>query len=147
MDGQQYCNKTSHLIKQPTGYKLVSRTRKLKILKKYFFPLEFISVISVICNYYKFVTAKITTVPSQLSRWKDVEPAEFCCCLACSLLMPRVKQLEIDEYWAKDVLLLTPIFPQIMATDRFTHSASVTFLWQFDPFSREPCKNTAYSGT
>lgn len=86
----------------------------------YFLPLEFISVICTeINNYYNFLASRMTTLPSRLARWKDIEPAEFYCFLACSLLMPRLKKLEIDEYWAKDFLLLTPIFPQIMARDRY----------------------------
>lgn len=86
----------------------------------YFMPIEFVSAICTEINkYYSFIIRKLATVPSRLSRWKQIEPAEFYCFLACSLLMPRTKKLEVNEYWSTDSLLQTPVFSQIMSRDRY----------------------------
>lgn len=86
----------------------------------YFISFEFVSAICTQINkYFTFLTEKMTTVPMRLIRWKPIEPPEFYCFLACSLLMPRSKKLAVNEYWSKDPLLQTPIFSDIMARDRY----------------------------
>ncbi|CAH2008632.1 unnamed protein product [Acanthoscelides obtectus] len=51
--------------------------------------------------------------------WKDINLPELYVFLAITMLMPRVKKLEMKEYWSQDNLLHTAIFRQKMSRDRY----------------------------
>ncbi|KAG8225674.1 hypothetical protein J437_LFUL018486 [Ladona fulva] len=56
---------------------------------------------------------------SRLKRLTETNVPELYCFLAVSLLMPRMRKLDLKEYWSKDWLLSTPAFPAITTRDRY----------------------------
>jgi len=54
-----------------------------------------------------------------MPRWKPLNREEFYKFMALSALMGIVKKSTIKDYWSSDELLSTPIFPKVMARDRY----------------------------
>ena len=52
-------------------------------------------------------------------KWKSVDIPELYVFFAVTLLMTRVKKLNIKEYWTQDILLSTPVFGQTMSRNRY----------------------------
>lgn len=57
---------------------------------------------------------------SRLQQWWDVGIAEFYIFLAVTMLMTRNKHLTLEEHWSTDLLLMSPIFSNIMKRNRYT---------------------------
>ncbi|KAI8422672.1 hypothetical protein MSG28_006443 [Choristoneura fumiferana] len=55
-----------------------------------------------------------------LKKWQDVTIAEFYIFLTVCMLMTRNKRLKLDEHWATDHLLYSPIFGALMGRSRFS---------------------------
>lgn len=73
------------------------------------------------CNkYFVYLSSKETILDqSRLKRWKDTNYEELYCFLAVTILMPQVKKLKVNDYWASEFLISTPSFSQIMQRDRY----------------------------
>jgi len=54
-----------------------------------------------------------------MSRWKPLNREEFYKFMALSALMGIVKKSTIKDYCSLDELLSTPLFPKVMARDRY----------------------------
>lgn len=71
-------------------------------------------------NYYKFVIENTTfKTYSRINTWKDTSICEMYAFLALTMLMPRVKKLDLKEYWSTDGMLKTDVFRRTMARDRY----------------------------
>ncbi|XP_050456469.1 piggyBac transposable element-derived protein 4-like [Cataglyphis hispanica] len=71
-------------------------------------------------NYYKFVIENTTfKTYSRINTWKDTSICEMYAFLALTMLMPRVKKLDLKEYWSTDGTLKTDVFRRTMARDRY----------------------------
>ena len=56
---------------------------------------------------------------SRMQKWHDVTPPEFYIFIAITMLMARNKHLKIEEHWSTDLLLLSPVFGNLMSRNRF----------------------------
>ena len=56
---------------------------------------------------------------NKMARWTDTTKEEMYSFFALLMLMPHVKKSRISEYWSKDELIWTDIFPKYMRRDRF----------------------------
>lgn len=56
---------------------------------------------------------------SRLQQWHDVSIPELYIFFAILMVMTRNRHLTIEEHWSTDVLLSSPIFPQLMPRNRF----------------------------
>lgn len=56
---------------------------------------------------------------SRTKKWKILDVNEFYTFLGLNYLMPRVKKLNIQEFWTKNPMLRTPFFNETMARDRY----------------------------
>lgn len=71
-------------------------------------------------NYYKFVIENTTfKTYFRINTWKDTSICEMYEFLALTMLMPRVKKLDLKEYWSTDGMLKTDVFRRTMARDRY----------------------------
>ena len=54
-----------------------------------------------------------------MHQWKPTDRQEMLCFLALQILMGVIHKPRLALYWAKDTLISTPIFGQLMSRDRF----------------------------
>lgn len=66
-----------------------------------------------------YINSQEFTPNSRVNYWKETNIGELYGFLATSMLMARIKKLELNEYWTTDPLLATPIFNKIMSRDRY----------------------------
>ncbi|KAL3285085.1 hypothetical protein HHI36_019209 [Cryptolaemus montrouzieri] len=57
-------------------------------------------------------------------RFKILKVEELFCFLGLTLLMPRTKNLKLQEFWSRDSLIQIPVFGQIFARDRYAFFTS-----------------------
>lgn len=74
-------------------------------------------------RYYQFIGNQRQGLPlaphSKMRRWHDTTGREVYTFLALTLLMAHIKKHMVRDYWNKDPLLSTPVFPKYMVRDRY----------------------------
>ncbi|XP_022832069.1 piggyBac transposable element-derived protein 4-like [Spodoptera litura] len=71
-------------------------------------------------QHQKFIRRCDIRVFSRLQNWREISVAEMYVFLAVTFLFTRNKHLTIEEHWATDHLLQSPIFSKTMSRNRYT---------------------------
>ncbi|CAH1979588.1 unnamed protein product [Acanthoscelides obtectus] len=86
---------------------------------KQFFSEALLEHIVIETNRYADDTSQTAPSTSRQSKWKPTCRDELYVFLAVTILMVHTKKRKINDYWATDPLIVTPIFSQIISRDRY----------------------------
>ncbi|CAH1986982.1 unnamed protein product [Acanthoscelides obtectus] len=86
---------------------------------KQFFSEALLEHIVIETNRYADDTSQTAPSTSRQNKWKPTCHDELYVFLAVTILMVHTKKRKINDYWATDPLIVTPIFIQIISRDRY----------------------------
>lgn len=88
---------------------------------KLFLTDDIIQVLVQQTNLYaaQYIAGRNISRRSRVQRWKPTDTAEMTKFIATIWLMGFIHKPTLESYWTKDRLLSSPVFPSLMARDRF----------------------------
>lgn len=122
--GNNFIPKTLHFDEHRSGITTrdVNRNSREVDFFKLFFTLDIITTIVQQCNlHHAFTLGGRWTLPhSRHLQWVDVTVDEFYTFLSMVLLMGIMKKETIRDYWSTDIMIQTPIFQNLLSSNRFS---------------------------